>query len=257
MALGSVSIVSADQYGGGYTCSGGRCYQDPSYNANNTSYYQNRGGASDYQNQQPYSQNSQQTNRPYGNSQVNGNSNWNREGNQSYGGQQNDYNNYENQRSNPQAYSQQRGQPYENTQQGNNNSDDWNQKDNSPYSQRNGMNNQQNANRWYTSNTDNTNANNRNSYSESQLQNFEKKYPQDSATSQQDRQINAKIRDKLNGGWFSKGYDALIIKTANGVVIISGTVDKDDDISNIKDKLKDIEGIKSINAQLSAKNNNQ
>jgi len=95
----------------------------------------------------------------------------------------------------------------------------------------------------------------KNTYSESQLKESEKKYPQDSAASFQDRQLNAKIRDKLSGGLFSKDYDKkIVLKTANGMVLITGTVDKDDDIQKVTDKVKDIEGVKSVDNQLSVKN---
>lgn len=91
-------------------------------------------------------------------------------------------------------------------------------------------------------------------YSDSQLQSSEKKYPQDTASNSQDRELNAQIRDKLNNGWFSRGYDTLVIRTANGVVIVSGTVDKLEDIQKIGDQIKDIEGVRSINNQLTVKN---
>lgn len=91
-------------------------------------------------------------------------------------------------------------------------------------------------------------------YSDSQLQNSEKKYPQDFASNSQDRQLNAKIRDKLSNGWFSKGYETLVIRTTNGVVIISGTVDKSEDIQKISDQIKDIDGVRSVNNQLTVKN---
>jgi len=106
--------------------------------------------------------------------------------------------------------------------------------------------------------TDNTmqnpNYTTSNTYSDSQLQNSEKKYPQDSAATLQDRQLNAKIREKLSGGWFSKGYDALILRTANGVVVISGNVDNNDDIQKIRDQIRNIEGVRSVNDQLNVKN---
>ena len=92
-----------------------------------------------------------------------------------------------------------------------------------------------------------------NDYSESQLQSSEKKFPEDYAASSQDRQINAKIRDKLSGGWFSRGNETLMIRTTNGVVTIVGTVDKPEDAQKINDDLKNIDGIRSINNQLAVK----
>ena len=90
-------------------------------------------------------------------------------------------------------------------------------------------------------------------YPDSQLQDSEKKYPQDFASNSQDRQLNAEIRDKLSG-WFSKGYETLVIKTTNGVVVISGTVDKPEDIQKINDQIRNIEGVKSVNNQLTVMN---
>ncbi len=88
-----------------------------------------------------------------------------------------------------------------------------------------------------------------NDISDSKLQASEKKYPQDKAATNQDRQLNAKIRDKLSGGFLSKDYELLVIKTANGVVVITGTVDKEDDLQKINDKLSTIDGIKRIDNQ--------
>lgn len=84
-----------------------------------------------------------------------------------------------------------------------------------------------------------------------QMQNV--KYSQDFAATPQDRQLNVKIREKLNGAWFSKGYDTFIIKTSNGVVVISGTVEKTDDVKKIGDQIKRVEGVKSVTNQLNTK----
>lgn len=93
-----------------------------------------------------------------------------------------------------------------------------------------------------------------NAYSPSQLQDLAKKYPQDVATSAQDRQLNAKIRDKLSNNWMSKNYETLVIKTANGIVIISGTVDKPEDVQDVNDQVKNVEGVQSVTNQLNVKN---
>ena len=86
-------------------------------------------------------------------------------------------------------------------------------------------------------------------YSESDLLSSEKKYPQDTAATPEDRQINAKIRSKLSG-WFTKGYETVILRTSNGVVVITGTVEKSDEIQKVNDKIKDVEGVKSVNNQV-------
>jgi osmotically-inducible protein OsmY len=92
--------------------------------------------------------------------------------------------------------------------------------------------------------------------SSKEQQENQKKYPYDYAATPGDRQLNIKIRDKLKGGWFSKGFESVIIRTTNGFVIITGTVDRADDIKKINELLKDIEGVRSINnqAQVAPKN---
>jgi osmotically-inducible protein OsmY len=76
------------------------------------------------------------------------------------------------------------------------------------------------------------------------------KYSQDFAATPLDQQINTKIRDKLSSGWFSKGYDNLTLNTTNGSVTVSGTVNKTEDVQNIADKIRNVDGVKSVNTQL-------
>ena len=77
-----------------------------------------------------------------------------------------------------------------------------------------------------------------------------KNFPQDTAASNEDRQINNKIRERLSNGWFSKTYDTLVIRTNNGVVTITGTVERQDDVQNVGDQVKGIAGVRSVNNQL-------
>lgn len=91
-------------------------------------------------------------------------------------------------------------------------------------------------------------------YTDEQLQKNEKKYPQDAASSYEDRQLNAYIRERLSGGWFSKNYETIQLRTSNGVVVISGTLDKPDDIQKINDLLIDIPGARTVNMQIRANN---
>jgi osmotically-inducible protein OsmY len=83
-------------------------------------------------------------------------------------------------------------------------------------------------------------------YTEAQLQQMNEKYPQDSASTEEDRQLNAYIRDQLSGGL----YDNVVIKTDNGVVVISGTLDRPEDVQKINELLKDIPGARTINMQV-------
>lgn len=79
------------------------------------------------------------------------------------------------------------------------------------------------------------------------------KYPQDSAATAEDRDLNAKIRERIKGGWFSKEYDTLILRTSNGIVVISGTVDTDEDAQKVHDQVKKVEGVRSVNNQIAVK----
>lgn len=95
--------------------------------------------------------------------------------------------------------------------------------------------------------------NERTTYGEnaSNVQKAEKKFPQDFGNSESDRVLNAKVRDKLSG-WFTD-YEGLTLNTTNGAVSISGYVSNVDDIKKINDKIKDINGIVSINNQVQVK----
>ncbi len=81
----------------------------------------------------------------------------------------------------------------------------------------------------------------------------DQKYPQDYAVNDMDRKLNEKIRDKVGSGWFSRGYDNITLKTENGMVTLSGTVDKLEDIQKVSDELKKVDGVKSVNNQLVVK----
>lgn len=88
------------------------------------------------------------------------------------------------------------------------------------------------------------------SVDESKFKKYQEKFPQDYAETNSDRQLNLKIRDKLNGGWFTKGYETIVIRSNKGAVTIIGTVEKFDDIQKIHDQLKDMDGIRALNIQV-------
>jgi len=88
-------------------------------------------------------------------------------------------------------------------------------------------------------------------YDAKTLNESERKYPNDTTTTESDRQINAKIREKLSR-WMSNGYnDAIILRTDNGLVIVVGTVKNSDDIQKVVDQIKKVEGVRKISTQLS------
>lgn len=76
---------------------------------------------------------------------------------------------------------------------------------------------------------------------------------QDFAATEQDKLINTQIRDRLSNLGL-RGYETIILRTQNGIVMISGSVDKVDDLMKIRDQIKNIDGVKSVNNQVTAKN---
>lgn len=90
-------------------------------------------------------------------------------------------------------------------------------------------------------------------WTEKDLKDSEEKYPQDAAANDADRQLNAKIRQKLKG-WFTNSFDAVVIRTSNGVVVLSGLVKDTDDSKKVEEKVKSIEGVRAVNNQTSVKN---
>jgi osmotically-inducible protein OsmY len=309
VALGSVALVSADQYNQSYgngACNGPSCnngggyYQDHSYNGNynqqnqrqnSQGYYQDQSNNSNYnqqnqrqnsqgyyqQNDQNYQRNNQsdyqQQPRNQSYNQNNQNQQYQQQGNQSYNRDQ--HRNYDNSSGNQNGNIQRMPSDQEiNKKIQDTIGSGWFSKgfqnvsfdvNNGNVNLRGSVDTLENKNKIEDSvkkidgvrqvnNQISIVKENPDAYSESQLQNSEKKFPQDTASNAEDRQLNAKIRDKLNNGWFSNGYEALVIRTTNGVVIISGSVDKPEDTQKIGNQIENIEGVKSVNNQLTVKN---
>lgn len=72
----------------------------------------------------------------------------------------------------------------------------------------------------------------------------------DYAETEADRALNQRIRDQLSSGWDSSGYEALILTTRNGVVIINGTVDTVSDAQKVEAQLKGIDGVREVRNNL-------
>jgi len=85
------------------------------------------------------------------------------------------------------------------------------------------------------------------------LERSEKKFSKDTAATKEDRILNARIRDKISGGWLAPLNEALIIKSSNGAVIITGEVSQPEDMDSIAYILKNVEGVKSIDNQATIK----
>ncbi len=77
--------------------------------------------------------------------------------------------------------------------------------------------------------------------------------PQDSAVTPQDRELNARIRERL-GAWLSaRDVEGMMIKTNKGEVVIIGTVEKPEDVEKVNYQLKDFDGINKLDNQLKVK----
>lgn len=75
----------------------------------------------------------------------------------------------------------------------------------------------------------------------------------DSFQTNEDRELVKKIREALKGGWFSKGYDDIAVVANNGNVSLLGKVDNQNDINKIEERVKNVEGIRNIDLQISLK----
>lgn len=78
------------------------------------------------------------------------------------------------------------------------------------------------------------------------------KFPQDRAASDNDRQINDKIRDKITG-WFTNHYKNIALITSNGIVTINGYVNNNDDLGTLVVDIKKVDGVKAVNNNVQVK----
>ena len=68
-----------------------------------------------------------------------------------------------------------------------------------------------------------------------------------------DQELARKIQDKVNSGWFSKGSEQVTVQVNNGVVTIQGFVKTQSNKDKIEAEIRNIEGVKSLNSQLVAR----
>lgn len=79
------------------------------------------------------------------------------------------------------------------------------------------------------------------------------KYPLDTAATFKDKEINDKIRSKIEG-WFADDYKGVILKTDNGIVILSGVVEKEDLKNDLGDQVRKIDGVREVRNNVKANN---
>lgn len=80
------------------------------------------------------------------------------------------------------------------------------------------------------------------------------KYSSDTANTFKDKEINNKIRGKIEG-WFADDYKGVVLKTDNGVVVLSGTIDKVETGKDLADQVRKIDGVREVKNNLTANNN--
>lgn len=74
----------------------------------------------------------------------------------------------------------------------------------------------------------------------------------DSAGTDKDHMINKKIRDKILR-WNPKGYETLVFATQNGAVVVTGNIERVEDIQKISNDVKNTEGVKSVTNKVTIK----
>jgi len=74
----------------------------------------------------------------------------------------------------------------------------------------------------------------------------------DSASTDKDRIINMKLRERFEkmAPW---GYETIVIATSNGVVTITGNLERVEDMQKISTEARHIEGVKSVTNKVTAK----
>jgi osmotically-inducible protein OsmY len=65
-----------------------------------------------------------------------------------------------------------------------------------------------------------------------------------------DQELTKKIQDKISSGWFSKGNEQVNVQVNNGVATLQGLVEAQSDKERIEKEVRNIEGVKSVNSQL-------
>jgi osmotically-inducible protein OsmY len=78
---------------------------------------------------------------------------------------------------------------------------------------------------------------------------YSTKYPQDKYNTENDREINEKIRKKITG-WFTDDYLNISIDTENGKTSIGGFVDNQDALDDLKEDVKKVQPNATINVQV-------
>lgn len=68
-----------------------------------------------------------------------------------------------------------------------------------------------------------------------------------------DEDIASNIKEALKSSLFSKGYPDVTYTVYNGVVTLNGTVDSNENRKKLEEKVKYVDGVKSVNDQTTVK----
>lgn len=84
-------------------------------------------------------------------------------------------------------------------------------------------------------------------------------YNTDSSTTTKvpDQTLKNNIQDKLKGGMFSRGFEDIEIIVSNGNVTLKGFVEKSENIKTINDRVQDVDGVKSVNNEITVRKINK
>lgn len=69
-----------------------------------------------------------------------------------------------------------------------------------------------------------------------------------------DADLSKKIHDKLDSGWFTKGYEQVTVQVYNGNVQLGGSVDTQSDREKVEREVRAIDGVKNVDSQINVLN---
>ena len=79
-------------------------------------------------------------------------------------------------------------------------------------------------------------------------------FPQDQYATTEDEQLNKRIRNEISIGWLWDSYKNIGLTTADGIVTLTGTVDRPSDQQKLVSEIQKIQGVRGIKSTLIVKN---
>lgn len=81
-----------------------------------------------------------------------------------------------------------------------------------------------------------------------------RQFPQDTYSTNEDDQLNKKIRDTTSKGFLWNSYEDVTLNTSKGVVTLEGMVNNLGDQQKLMTEIQKIDGVKSVKSNLRIKN---